>query len=330
MQFRLELNIKPFEQQLTISNNILLIGSCFTEHISNKLQQVKFNTLDNPSGILFNPQSIQNALSSYINNTQTTEDDLFFHNELYNSWNHHSKFSSTNQQKTLTQINTATQNAHTFLKKADWVIITLGSAFVYILNNNKLGGTTGHIAANCHKVSQLHFNHTLLSIPQAQLCLQNMVSQLQAFNPNINIIFTISPVRHAREGIVQNNRSKAILNYAVHNTVEEFENVFYFPSYELIIDDLRDYRFYAEDLVHPNYAATNYVWEKFTEACIDGYSRECIAEIEQLNIAKNHKPFNADSAMHKKFLQSMYAKTQALQAKYTTVNFDEELKHFSE
>ncbi len=330
MQFRLELNIKPFAKQLNIKDKILLIGSCFTEHISNKLQHVKFNTLENPSGILFNPISIKNALESYMANKQITASDLFMHNELYNSWNHHSKFSNPLEEVCIKKINETNSNAHVFLNQADWIIITLGSAFVYELINSSLGGNNGQVAANCHKVQQLHFNHRLLKITEVQNCLTDLIQQLKKYNNKLKIIFTISPVRHAREGIIENNRSKALLNYAVHNTVESFENIFYFPSYELVIDDLRDYRFYAEDLVHPNYAATNYVWQKFTEASIDSVSRALIVEIDQLMIAKNHKPFHAESNMHKKFLQSMLEKTLALKENHSYLNLEEELKYFGQ
>ncbi len=322
MDFHVELTTKPFEVKINHQHNLLLIGSCFTEQIGTKLTNCKFSVLDNPNGILFNPVSICKSISSYVDNKQYTEADLFYQNESWNSWEHHSRFSNPDKEKCLAGINESQTEAYEFIKNADWLLITLGSAFVYELENTE-------VVANCHKVPADKFIKRLLSAEEVFTGLQHMIEQALAFNPGLNIIFTISPVRHLRDGFVENNRSKATLIEAVHQLVQQNSACFYFPAYELVIDDLRDYRFFAEDMVHPNYAATNYVWEKFITTCIDEPSQKLMKDIAVIVAAKNHKPFNPTSEQHKKFLQINLEKVKKLQQQFAYINFKEEAAYFS-
>ena len=214
-------------------------------------------------------------------------------------------------------------------------MITLGSAFAYTLNflnnitANEQVGEEGAVVANCHKVPTDKFNKKLFSAHEIEEALQQMLERLIAFNPGIKIIFTISPVRHLRDGFIENNRSKATLIQAVHALIGKAENLFYFPAYELVIDDLRDYRFYAEDMVHPNYAATNYVWDKFIGTCIDEATQKLLKEINTINAAKSHKPFNPTSQQHKNFLQLNLEKVNQLSNQYPYINFEEEKNYFA-
>ena len=329
MDFRLELQVKPFTQQIQLQDKILLIGSCFTDHISKRLAMHKFQVLENPHGILFNPRSIETAVASYISHKQYQPQDLFLYNDLYTSWEHHGQFSHPDASTVLQMMNDAVTNAHSFLKTAQWVIVTLGSSWVYELKNDSFGGHENETAANCHKVPQQHFNHRLLSANEVDTSLQNIVTAIQNFNLTANIIFTISPVRHHREGLVENNRSKALLISAVHKMLETNSQLFYFPSYELIIDDLRDYRFYAEDLVHPNYQATQYVWEKFVAGCIGEATQKDMEEINKIVHAKNHRSLHPTSKQHQQFLAIMLEKTKQLQQRLLGVDFSEELVYFS-
>ena len=322
MDFRLEFTPKPFDLKINHQQNLLLVGSCFTEQIGTKLANHKFAVLDNPNGILFNPSSIANSISSYINHRQYTETDLFYQNECWNSWQHHSRFSHPDKKICLSAINESQSKANVFLKNADWLLITLGSAFVYELDNKE-------VVANCHKVPTDKFSKRLLAADEIFADLQKMIEKAVAFNPQLKIIFTISPVRHLRDGFVENNRSKATLIQTVHQLTEKNNNCFYFPAYELIIDDLRDYRFFAEDMVHPNYAATNYVWEKFIATCIDEPSQQLMKEIAAIVAAKNHKPFNPTSEQHKKFLQTNLEKVKKLQQQFPYLNFEEEAAFFN-
>ena len=309
-----------------------MIGSCFTENIGSKLKLHKFSVLENPNGILFNPISIIKSIDAYINNKKYSEADLFYHNECWHSWEHHSRFSHPDKDECLRAINASQQQAHEFLKDAGWVMITLGSAFAYTLHLTEKE-THGNMAkddvvANCHKVPADKFIKKLLPYNQVFSALQYMLHELATFNPGIKLIFTISPVRHLRDGLVENNRSKATLMQAVHSLVDKEKNAFYFPAYELVIDDLRDYRFYAEDLVHPNYAATNYVWEKFVTTCIDAPSQKLMALINTINAAKAHKPFNPGSSLHKEFLRLHLEKVEALSELYPYLNLEEEKAYF--
>ena len=335
MNFHLAFNPRPFSEKINLRQKIFLMGSCFTENMGTKLKLNKFDVLENPNGILFNPISIARSFNAYLNAKIYTESDLFYQNECWNSWEHHSRFSHPDKEQCLFGINESQQHANKFLKKADWVIVTLGSAFAYTLQDNtnlsegNTSATAGDIVANCHKVPTDKFNKILLPVNEIILGLQKTIEDLILFNPFIKIIFTISPVRHLREGVVENNRSKASLILAVHDLVERFESAFYFPAYELVIDDLRDYRFYAEDLVHPNYGATNYVWEKFVAAVIEEPTQTLMKEINIINAAKNHKPFNPGSMLHQKFLKSNLDKATRLATQHPYLNFDEEIKYFT-
>lgn len=322
MDFHLEFTPKPFDVKINHQHNLLLVGSCFTEQVGAKLAGHKFTVHQNPNGILFNPVSISKSISSYIDNRHYGEDDLFYQNESWNSWQHHSRFSNANKETCLSNINESQTSAYEFLKNADWLLVTLGSAFVYQLNNNE-------VVANCHKVPTDKFIKRLLSVDEVLFELQNTIEKTLAFNPSLHIIFTISPVRHLRDGFVENNRSKATLIHAVHQLVEKNNACFYFPAYELVIDDLRDYRFYAEDMVHPNYAATNYVWEKFITTCIDLPSQHLMKEIAVIMAAKNHKPFNPASVQHKNFLETNLERVKKLRLQYPYINFEEEAAFFT-
>lgn len=323
MQLLANINIKNIEPSINYKDKILLIGSCFTEHIGNYLAEVKFDVLQNPNGILFDPVSVCKSLDAYIQNKQYTEDELFYLNECWHSWQHHSRFSNIDKTRCIDNINESQKNASSFLKNADWLIITLGSSFSYRLAKN------GEPVANCHKAAQNIFIKHLCSIEETITLFDGIIHKLFQFNNKLKIIFTISPVRHLRDGVIENNRSKARLIEAVHHLVNKFDKLYYFPAYELVIDVLRDYRFYDIDLAHPNYAATQYVLEKFSEACFDTSTLNLAEEIKKIIIAKNHKPFNPSSNQHKIFLENNLVKIKTLQQQYPFLNFENEVKYFS-
>lgn len=321
MEFHAEFFPKPFINKISHQDKLLLAGSCFTEQIGTKLSKHKFNVLDNPNGILFNPVSIAASVRSYIHHKIYKAEDLFWYNELWGSWDHHTRFSNIDREVVLAGINASQEKAHSFLKTADWLLLTLGSAFVYEMEG-------GRVVANCHKVPTDKFVKKLLSVEEVVKGLEDCIMELLQFNPGIRIIFTISPVRHLRDGFIENNRSKATLIHAVHQLIEKYDAAMYFPAYELIIDDLRDYRFYAEDMVHPNYAATNYVWEKFIQAAIDETSQKLMKEIAVINAARDHKAFNPTSIQHKKFLQAHFEKVKLLQMQHDYLDLEEEARFF--
>ncbi|HRI21253.1 MAG TPA: GSCFA domain-containing protein [Panacibacter sp.] len=324
MQLLTNIIIKNLQPSITYRDNILLTGSCFTEHIGNHLMDAKFNILQNPNGILFDTLSVCRSLVSYVQNKQYNENDLFYLNECWHNWNYHSRLSNPDKQQCLNMINASQNAAHDFLSNADWLIITLGSSFSY-----KLAETLIPVA-NCHKMPAQKFVKHLNTIEETITALDGAIHQLFHFNPKLKIIFTISPVRHLRDGVVENNRSKARLIEAVHHLVNKFDKLYYFPAYELVIDVLRDYRFYDIDLAHPNYAATEFVLEKFSESCFDNNTISLMEEIRKIVIARNHKPFNPASLQHKQFLQTHLERSRALQDKYPRLNFSKELEYFSQ
>ncbi|MBS1627220.1 MAG: GSCFA domain-containing protein [Bacteroidetes bacterium] len=329
MKFHYEFDIKKLESSIHHQHKLFLIGSCFTENIGEKFKQHKFSVLENPNGILFNPVSVAEALINIIQNKQYTATDLFELNETWHSWQHHSRYSGITAQDAVNKINTSAKNAHEYLKQADYLFITLGSAWVYTLTDKASNAKTGTVAANNHKAPADWFEKRLMNPAQVEAVLGTMLDHLGVFNPNIKVIFTISPVRHLREGVINNNRSKAVLIQAVHGLIEKLSKLYYFPAYELIIDDLRDYRFYAEDLVHPNYAATEYVWNKLIDAYTNAETKDLMKHIAEINIAYKHKPFNPLTNQHKKFLKTYLEKTKQLQEKYSYINFAEEIKYFN-
>jgi hypothetical protein len=322
MDFRLEFDPPALDVKIDITDKIMLVGSCFTDHMFERLHGLKFSALQNPNGVLFNPQSIFHALKLYLNNTPVLEEELFCEHGLWHHWDFHSSLSHSDKKLALQNLNEQISNGHDFLKSANWLILTMGSAFVYSLKNHRP-------VANCHKVPATHFNKKMLAPEQIKDLFALFKFELEKYNPALKIILTVSPVRHLRDGFVENNRSKASLIHATDLITQSFSSVSYFPSYELIIDDLRDYRFYAEDMVHPNYLATKYVWQKFRDACINGRSKELIKEIELLNNAMSHRAMHPESEEHNKFKMKFNSLAMDLQQRIPHADFLREIEHFS-
>lgn len=323
MELLLPFQVTPSPLKISYADKILFVGSCFTEEIGKQMKDLKFDVLQNPNGILYDPISISSALASYIENKQFKEDDLFLLNELWHSWQHHSIFSGMDKEKVLHNIKYSQSEAHQFLKNASWLIITTGTSYNYHLK------VSGEPVANCHKAPSHFFEKKLLSTEEIISHLSTVVSKLQSFNPNLKIIFTISPVRHVRDGVIENNRSKARLIEAIHFITEKSQNVFYFPAYELVIDVLRDYRFYKTDLAHPTDAATGFVFENFCNTYVDDPGKKLLEEIKMIVAAMNHKPFQKGSAAHKKFVNAQLEKIKMIAARFPFIDFTNEKRYFS-
>ena len=327
MDFMLNFEPKKLSKLISYRDKLLLIGSCFTEHIGSALKDVKFKVLQNPNGILFDPVSVCRSLISYVNNEKYSEEGFFQLNDVWNSWQHHSRFSHVDPKEGLRIINESQETAHQFVKNADWLIITLGTAFSYRLTSNAPGKLNDGVA-NCHRAPAQWFLKHMLSIQEILESLDACMHQLFQLNPRLEIIFTVSPVRHIRDGVIDNNRSKARLIESVHHIVNKFDKLHYFPAYEIVIDVLRDYRFYDIDLVHPNYMATDFVLQKFISACMDDEAKDLIDEIRKISLARRHKAFQPSTAAHKQFLQSSAEKTKELQRKYPFLDLEEEIAYF--
>jgi hypothetical protein len=323
MQLTLNPDIIPLPKPISYTDGVMLIGSCFTEHIADRLQQHKFNVLSNPHGIIFNPLSVASSLDGYLDGRQYGADDLFYLNELWNSWDHHTRFSDTDKGAALHAINQSQAAASAFIKKAGYLIITLGSAFQYYLKDGN------RPVANNHRAPAQWFEKRLLPIEDITVALDNTLNKLFTENPSAQVLFTISPVRHIRDGVVDNNRSKARLIESVHALCERFPQAYYFQAYELIIDILRDYRFYDIDFVHPNYLATTFVWEHFVKSCIAGPTQAIMQQVVEIAVARSHRPRFPETAAHKKFKESYAEKARALAGKYPFLDLNEEIKYFA-
>ncbi len=324
MKWMADIDIKTPAKRINYNHALFLTGSCFTEHIGNRLADYMFPVMQNPNGILFDPLSVCTAIQSYIDCKSFTSDDLFYLNDLWQSWQHHSIFSGMDKQEVLRTINHSQQQAHQFLKKADWMIITLGSAFSYQLVED------GSPVANCHRAPAQWFNKNLTGIKDITSALNETVVKLMSFNPGLQIIFTVSPVRHLRDGVINNNRSKARLIEAVHDVCSQYDQCIYFPAYELVIDVLRDYRFYDIDLAHPNYAATEFVFEKFLENYVETETLEHMAEVKKIVNAYKHRPFNPLTTSHQNFIKNSLLKARQLQHQLQQLDFSEQINYFNQ
>ena len=291
MNFRTEIKLGAAPFEINYQHELMLVGSCFSDNIGDKLKDMKMKVSCNPFGISFNPYSIAQSISRIIENNEYTSVENF--NNLYFSFDHHSSFSSLTKDEALTKINAALHEAHHQLKQANYLFITFGSAWVYrhIAQNR--------VVANCHKIPNKEFSKELLSIENITESFSGLISDLKAFNPLLNVVFTVSPVRHLKDGFIENQRSKSILLESVHRIVDANFNCSYFPSYEMVIDDLRDYRFFKKDMLHLNEIGVDYVWEKFCDFYFSNETRAIQVEVQALNALLHHRALN-DTLMDNK------------------------------
>lgn len=316
MNFNTKVEILPFENKISHKHKILLIGSCFTESISDKLKNSKFSTYCNPFGVVYNPVSIFNCFEILKNQKRFTESDIFFENGVWKSFYHHSSFSKTNKTETLKNINTKISESYNYLKSANYVFITIGTSLIYEHIPQKI------VVSNCHKVASSNFKIKLLSVEEATISLTNIIKNIYEINKDIKIIFTISPIRHLKDGLHKNNVSKAILFAALNNVQNNNSEIYYFPSYEILIDELRDYRFYAEDLLHPSKVAIDYIWEVFCCTFFNIETTDLIKKIAEIKNAVNHIPFFPESSEHKTFKKRYYLTVCKLSEKYSFIDFN--------
>lgn len=297
--FRTQIPIKQSFQKIDYQSSTLFIGSCFAENISEKFSYYKLKNLANPFGVMFNIFSIENILVRIIENNKFTESTLFKHQDLWSSLEVHSKWSDVEANQILERLNTQLENAHNFVNQASHIIISLGSSWVY---RHKI---SDKYVANCHKIPQKDFFKELISVEKTVQSLENISNLL----PTKKIIVTISPIRHYRDGFFENNVSKSHLFAAVYQMKDFFE---YFPSYEIIIDELRDYRFFTEDMIHPNQTAVDYVWDLFSKNYLTVEAQHIATEINQIQKALAHRPINSNSVEHQKFLAQTQQKIEKL------------------
>ena len=307
---------KQSKNLIDYHSNILLLGSCFVENMGATLSYFKFQTLQNPFGILFQPKAIETFVANVISQKTYSENDIFFHNEQWHCFDAHSRLSASSKEHLLTELNNQIKSTNQQISKATHIIITLGTAWVYrFLESNQ-------VVANCHKVPQNQFKKELLSVEEIAQSLQTMAQLIQSVNPKASIIFTVSPVRHTKDGFVENTLSKAHLITAIHQVIPSLgARVLYFPSFEMMMDELRDYRFYAEDMLHPNAAAIQYIWEKFQYVWFSEAASKTMEAVGAIQKGLQHKPFNPNSEAHQQFLQNLKAQINRLCSQFPHISF---------
>lgn len=315
MNFTTKIPIQKSNFPIDYNSKIISIGSCFASTMAEKLDYFKFQNTVNPFGIIFNPVSIENLINRAVNKIEFTEKDIFFHNEHWHSYEVHSELSNANKEDFLHNLNSILFENFNAFSNATHIIITYGTSWVY---RNK---TSNEIVANCHKVPQSQFEKEILSVETIEKSIENTINLVQKVNPNCKFIFTISPVRHIKDGFVENQLSKAHLITALHSSIFHLPTSIYFPSYEILLDELRDYRFYSEDMLHPSQTAIDYIWIKFFENYVSESEFATMNQVCEIQRALKHRPFNPDSEGHHKFLTNLNKKISNLKEKLPLINF---------
>lgn len=318
MNFSTQIPISKSNHPIDYSSKVVSLGSCFAENIASKFDYYKFQNSVNPFGIIFNPVSIEKVVERVVQKNHFTEKDIFFHNDLCHSFEVHSELSQPNQEVFLNTLNTLIDSTYLEIKEASQVVITYGTSWIY------KSIASQSVVANCHKVPQKAFQKELLSIEIIEKSIQNTIALIQSINPEVQFIFTISPVRHLKDGFVENQRSKAHLIAAIHQVLQvspSGADGAYFPSYEITMDELRDYRFYSEDMLHPNQVAIDYIWERFVQSHISEDAYSLMEEVSGIQKALLHKPFNPNSESHHAFLKQLQQKINQVQTKYPHISF---------
>jgi hypothetical protein len=317
-KFRTEVKIVPADHKISHRSGIMMIGSCFTENIGVRLSEYKFDVDINPFGIVYNPMSVNQNLEAVIAGKKYTVNDLYNYQDSWISFDHHSRFSFPEPEICLREINKRIANSYNRIKTLNYLIITFGTAWIYKIADS------GRLVSNCHKLPASQFSRHLLKINDIVPVYQNLIGNLVKINPALRIIFTVSPIRHWKDGPVQNTVSKSTLILSIQEILKLFECTEYFPSYEIALDDLRDYRYYEEDMIHPNSQMTGYIWEKFSQAYFSDETLHVMKDIAKLNSALKHRPFRPGTPKHLEFLNSQLEFIQILKQKYPFLNFSED------
>ncbi|MDR0230179.1 MAG: GSCFA domain-containing protein [Flavobacteriaceae bacterium] len=317
MKFSTTVPIKEAKRRITYDDKVLSLGSCFAVNMSEKFKTFQFQHTVNPFGILFHPLAIERILRYAVEGYEFTNDDVFEHNEVWSCLAAHSDLNELEQEDIVTKLNVKLFDLQVALKEASHVLLTFGTAWVYEHIETK------QVVANCHKLPQQLFRKRLLSYEEVLESYHRIVKLIQEVNPTVQVVFTISPVRHIKDGVVENQRSKSLLIGALHQMLEEVNNsdLSYFPAYEVVMDELRDYRFYTADLLHPNGIAIDYIWERFVQTSISEEMYPIMKKVDEVQKGLAHRPFNPTAAQHMVFLDTLIEKIDFLLEKYPFMNF---------
>jgi hypothetical protein len=323
-KFQTIVEIPEYDWKAGYNQPALFMGSCFTENIGQKMLDLKFPADINPFGILYNPMSVSTGLQILVNQKTFTKSDLVMHNGLWHSFQHHGMFSSSNQDEVLNAINSRIYSSGEFFKKAGFLFITFGTAWIYRLKRSE------ELVSNCHKIPAGEFFRERLSVNEIVLEYRELLDKVWEFNPEVKVVFTVSPIRHWKDGAIENQRSKATLLLAVDEIITEFgaEKCAYFPSYEIVMDELRDYRFYANDMLHLSEMSIQHIWEKFQVALIDPKSIKTVKQVKKIIQAVNHRPLKKDSVEFVQFLERLLKNISELESAKPYLNLKLEKEYF--
>ena len=318
MTFRTEIPISKTKNPIDYNSTIVSLGSCFAVNIAEKLDYLKFDSAVNPFGILFHPLALERFIGFAINNKVFTDSDVFFHNERWHCFHSHSDLSHSDKETLINTLNKRTESTNQKIHKSTHIIITLGTAWVYRDNVSQT------VVANCHKLPHNQFKKELLSVRTISESIQNTIELIKSRNPAVQLIFTISPVRHIKDGFVENQQSKSHLITALNQTLQTINcnpNAAYFPSYEIMMDELRDYRFYSEDMLHPNQTAIDFIWKRFCDTWILETEFTIMDKVQGIQKGLAHRPFNEASKSHQNFLSKLQANISEIQKDFPHIIF---------
>ena len=318
MEFRTKIDISSFGFDISYASRCIFVGSCFAENIGNKLAATKIPTSINPTGILYNPFSICKSIKNALSGRKYGDDDVFLSGGTWNSFDFHSRFSNPDKTTCIANLNEANKTFANEIRNADVMFVTFGTAFIYE------HAQSGEIVCNCHKQPEKIFKRRLLKVDEIVKMWTTCIEMLMTKNPNLRVVFTVSPIRHWRDGSHQNQVSKSTLHIAINELNSKFQHTGYFPAYEIMMDELRDYRFYAPDMVHPSDVAVQYIWELFGDAFFSDQTKSNIARIGKVIAAANHRPINPHSDEYKLFCEKNLAEIERIKAEYGEIDFREE------
>ncbi|WP_346659981.1 GSCFA domain-containing protein [Chryseolinea sp. H1M3-3] len=314
--YRTEMTFSPSKARITLSDSILTLGSCFSDAIGLQLVANKLATMTNPFGVVYNPHSIHKVIHYAINPRPVSDSTFVERDRIFFNYDFHSQLSSQNLDQLKDELEKKISATHTFLRRANWLVITYGTAWVFELTQTK------QIVANCQKMPSSLFTKSLMTQKQILESFEKLFHDLKSLNPGLQIILTVSPVRHLKDTLELNSVSKSVLRVACHTITQQHQDVHYFPSYEIMLDDLRDYRFYKADMIHPSDVAEAYIWQKFGEKYFDNNMKSFVSKWAEIKLALSHKSFHPTSASHQKFLLETIRKLEELKE---LVNVDEEV-----
>jgi hypothetical protein len=314
--------VQPFFPQVTYDDKIVMAGSCFAEHMAQKLSRYKYNVQSNPFGILYNPASLASSFERIAHNDLYRVEELVYHDGLYHSMDHHGSFSGVNAEDTVQKINSSIEATRNHIRDSKFIFVSLGTSRIYRYKE------TGKIAGNNHKIPMTHFEPGIISIEECYKEMERLYQAIHQLTPHAHVIWTVSPIRHIKDGLVENQRSKAALILAIEQFLATFSNTVYFPAYEIMIDQLRDYRFYARDLIHPSELAVDIIWEVFCNTYLDPRESQHHSSIEKIKKAMEHRILHNNKTAIKNFAAAQLRSLDHLASIFPDMNLKEERQYF--